>query len=92
MYSSHQPPDVLLWASILKNEELLGKSGSRVGGVNKKPKSDGLHLVRISTFSFQLLQYGHKGNGRVLTHGWKDMILKLTHCTSGKNLNVITVL
>jgi hypothetical protein len=36
---THQPPDILLWASVLEDEELLGKSGSRVRGVNKKLKN-----------------------------------------------------
>jgi hypothetical protein len=44
-------PDVYLWTSILKGEELLGKLGSKLGKSNKKLKSDGLHLVRISSFS-----------------------------------------
>jgi hypothetical protein len=76
---------------VFEDEELLGKSGSRVGGLNKKLKSDGLHLFRSSTFSPHLHQLGHKENG-VLTHNYKNVFGKFTHYTSGNNLNVITVL
>jgi hypothetical protein len=71
--NSKLPPDVRIWASIFKDEELLGKSSGRVAWVNKELKFDRLHLVRISTFCLNLLQLGHNRDWRVLMHSWKHL-------------------
>jgi hypothetical protein len=84
MYSSGLPS--------LKMKNSFENRVAGLKGVYKKLKLDGLHLVRISIFSLQLLQIGHKGNWGILTHGWKNVFGKLTHYSSGNNLNVITVL